>query len=174
MQFNWGDETFLKVVKEEAKVEKVVKKIAKKPMAEVSMKKVAKKAEAEKFEVASTQASEETKSTVSNAGIDICRDFLKGACRFGKECYYSHNISAHRAKQYKNGPCRNFFNNFYCKQKQACKYTHDEKWLKEQQFKNKNKNCRKLIENGKCMNGDACLFNHTGVKKFALAFAKMD
>ena len=109
-----------------------------------------------------------------HAAFDMCRDFMKGRCRFGRDCYYSHDVKGFRAEQKENGPCWYHFNNKKCFNGDLCRYTHDLEWLNEQKLKNKRKDCGKLIKTGRCENGAACLFNHVGVQKFAFAYAKLN
>ena len=96
---------------------------------------------------------------------------MKGKCRFGRDCYYSHDVKSFRADQKANGPCKYYFRDENCK-RETCRFTHDREWLNEQKLQNKGKNCAKLIRYGNCNDGAACLFNHVGVQKFALAYAK--
>ena len=53
-----------------------------------------------KHEEASTVASEkDMKATKKeHAAFDMCRDFMKGRCRFGRDCYYSHDVKGFRAE----------------------------------------------------------------------------
>ena len=157
MQFNWAESN-------------VAFKVAAAPVKKTKVE-GKRKAEQEKLET-STQAS--SKDSQSESGIEICRDFLRGKCWYGKDCWYSHAVKEFKAEQKANGACKHFFRDHKCVRGDACKYSHDAEWLAQQQEKNKGKNCYNIIRDGKCHAGDACFFNHVGVKKFAFAYAKLN
>ena len=99
---------------------------------------------------------------------------MKGKCRFGRDCYYSHDVKGFRAEQKANGPCKRHFRDNNCYRGDACMFSHDAELLNEMKLQNKHKKCAKLFKYGDCRDGHACLFNHVGVQKFALAYAKLN
>jgi hypothetical protein len=61
-----------------------------------------------------------------------CKYFLRGACKFGSHCRYSHVITKR-----KDIACRFYFNNnLGCKKGSKCEFSHDKSSLEKSIVKN--------------------------------------
>jgi len=91
----------------------------------------------------------------SQASPRPCRDFLKGNCRYGDRCRYSHeNTGAEPAEK---RPCKEFLKG-HCKYGDRCRYSHDPGGSPGDRA---HVPCRNF-EKGFCAFGDRCRYGHDG------------
>ncbi|KAF3783126.1 Zinc finger CCCH domain-containing protein 7 [Nymphaea thermarum] len=79
--------------------------------------------------------------------VSLCRFYMHGQCRQGKECKFSHDA----VPLTKSQPCIYFANRSQpCLKGDACPFDHD---LSKYP-------CHKFVQTGFCIRGDNCLFSH--------------
>eukprot|EP00435_Cladocopium_sp_Y103_P065103 s612_g27.t1 len=91
----------------------------------------------------------------SQASPRPCRDFLKGNCKYGDRCRYSHENTGSEPAEKR--PCKEFLKG-HCKYGDRCRYSHEPGGSPGDRA---HVPCRNF-EKGFCAFGDRCRYGHDG------------